>query len=46
MRIVYIILAHTNHEQTLRMFDRLNREGVSFVFHISTTSDPRYFNEV
>ena len=46
MRIVYIILAHTNHEQTLRLFNRLNKEGVSFVFHISTTSDPRYFENV
>lgn len=46
MKIVYIILAHTNHKQTLRLFDRLNKEGVSFVFHISTTSDPRYFNKV
>lgn len=46
MRIVYIILAHTNHEQTLRLFNRLNREGVNFVFHISTTSDPRYFDMV
>lgn len=46
MRIVYIILAHTNHEQTLRLYNRLNREGVSFVIHISTTSDPQYFEKV
>ncbi len=46
MRIVYIILAHTNQEQTLRLINRLNKEGVSFVIHISTTSDPRYFMEI
>lgn len=46
MRIVYIIISHTNHEQTLRLFNRLNKDGVSFVFHISTTCDPGYFEEV
>jgi hypothetical protein len=46
MKIVYIILAHTNHEQTLRLFNRLNKDGVNFVFHISKTSDSRYFEKV
>jgi hypothetical protein len=46
MRIVYIILSHKNHEQTLRLFNRLNMDGVSFVFHISTTCDPGYFEEI
>ncbi len=46
MRIVYIILAHTNYEQTMRLFSRLNKEDTSFVFHISKTSDPQYFEEV
>lgn len=46
MRIVYIIISHKNHEQTLRLFNRLNKDGVSFVFHISTTCDSGYFEEV
>lgn len=46
MRIVYIIISHKNPEQTLRLFNRLNKDGVSFVFHISKTCDPGYFEEV
>lgn len=46
MKLVYIILAHTNFEQTKRLFDRLNKGDVSFVIHISTTSSSEYFNEV
>jgi len=46
MKLVYIILAHTNYEQTMRLFNRLDKEGVSFVFHISSTSEDRYFERV
>ena len=46
MKIVYIILAHTNYEQTMRLFNRLNKGDVSFVIHISTTSSSQYFDDV
>lgn len=46
MKIVYIILAHTNYEQTIRLFSRLNKEETSFVFHISQTSEHQYFEKV
>ena len=46
MRIVYIILAHTNYEQTMRLFSRLYKKGTSFVFHISQNSEHQFFEKV
>ena len=46
MKIVYVIIAHINYDQIMRLYKRLNRENVSFVFHISLTSEPRLFERV
>lgn len=46
MRLVNIILAHTNFEQTMRLYNRLKNENNSFVFHISQTSEHGYFEKV
>lgn len=46
MKIVYVIIAHKNYDQIMRLYKRLDRENVSFVFHISLTSEPRLFERV
>jgi len=46
MKIVYIILAHTNFKQSMRLFNRLNNEDASFVFHISKTCERHYYQKI
>ncbi len=45
-KILYVLLAHANFEQTMRLFDRLDRGEVSFVFHISQTCEPQFFEKI
>jgi len=46
MKLVYIILAHTNFEQTFRLFNKLNTQNSTFVFHISKNCEPQFFERV
>jgi hypothetical protein len=46
MKILYIILAHTNAEQTFRLFRTLDAPCSTFVFHISTNCEPRFFERL
>lgn len=46
MKIVYIVLAHTNAEQTFRLFNALNTSNSTFVFHISTNCEPQFFEQM
>lgn len=43
MKLAYIIVSHFNLEQTLRLFNKLNHEDSSFVFHVSKKSEPHYY---
>jgi hypothetical protein len=46
MKIVYIILAHTNFKQSMRLYNRLNKDDTSFVFHISKTCERHYYRKM
>ena len=46
MNLAYIILAHRNPQQLFRLVDRLDNEGVTFVFHISKASDKGFDKEM
>lgn len=46
MKLVYIIIAHTNSEQTLRLVNNLNYNNSSFVFHISTNCESQFYETV
>lgn len=40
MKMVYILLAHTNAEQVIRLIDRLNAPHTRFVIHVSINCEP------
>lgn len=46
MKLAYIILAHKNAKQVKRLVDALNDEGVTFVVHISKTSENKFYKEI
>jgi Core-2/I-Branching enzyme len=40
MKMVYILLAHTNSEQVIRLVNRLNAPQTRFVIHVSINCEP------
>jgi hypothetical protein len=42
MRIAYLIMAHKNPTQVIRLIDRLDDEGVSFFVHVDRKADQVY----
>ncbi|MGD8456888.1 MAG: beta-1,6-N-acetylglucosaminyltransferase [Anaerolineales bacterium] len=46
MKIVYVLLAHTNYEQTMRLYKHLDQEGTSIVLHISKTCETGFYERM
>ncbi len=46
MRIAYIIIVHKNFEQVLRLINRLNTHGTTFIVHIDKRADNKAYNYV
>ena len=45
MKVAYIIIAHKNPAQLVRLIDRLDTDGVSFFLHISKNADKGFFDK-
>lgn len=45
-KIVYIILVHTNYEQTMRLYHQLDGEDSTFVFHISENCEAGFYEKM
>jgi len=43
MKLAYLIVTHFNPKQTLRLYNKLNNKDTHFVFHISKTCEPQYY---
>lgn len=46
MKLAYVITAHKNAPQVIRLIDRLQQPGNTFVLHVSTTSEKGFYNAI
>ncbi|ARV58414.1 hypothetical protein BZZ01_06970 [Nostocales cyanobacterium HT-58-2] len=46
MKIAYIVLAHRNPEQLIRLISKLNTENTSFFIHIDQRSDAKIYQQI
>jgi len=46
MKIAYLILAHKNPQQILRLVSRLNTDDTTFIIHIDKKTIPEVFREI
>lgn len=46
VKIVYIILAHQNASQVVRLYQRLRHPDASFVFHLDKKAPPAFVNQI
>ena len=45
MKVAYIIITHKNPTQLVRLIDRLDSDGVSFLLHISKNSEKGFYEK-
>src|SRR6187402_1701695 len=43
MKLAYVITAHKNAPQVMRLIDRLQFDGTTFVLHVSKTSEAGFY---
>lgn len=46
MRFAYLILAHKNADQVIRLYWRLRHPSVVFIFHFSKNCNPHFYKQV